>query len=72
MESTDITHLFDEYTQKYGKVFTIYFGSTPVVVLNDLDSIREALTTKSVDYAGRPPSTFGKNLLLHVFSCYPM
>ena len=60
MERTDIVPLFQEYIKKYGKVFTIYFGMTPVVVLNDLNSIKEALTTKSVDFAGRPPSTFGK------------
>ena len=60
MERTDIVPLFQDYIEKYGKVFTIYFGMTPVVVLNDLESIKEALTTKSVDFAGRPTSTFGK------------
>ena len=60
VDSTDLVKLFAGYSKKYGSVFTIQMGTTPIVVLNDLDSIREALTTKSVDFAGRPTSHFGK------------
>lgn len=39
---------------KYGSVFSLKIGSTPFLVLNDVDSIREALHHRAVDFAGRP------------------
>ncbi|XP_077870221.1 cytochrome P450 1A5-like [Saccoglossus kowalevskii] len=42
------------YGKKYGDVFTIKIGSQPVIVLNSLDVIKEALVKKQNDFAGRP------------------
>ncbi|KAL8578211.1 hypothetical protein ACOMHN_040972 [Nucella lapillus] len=40
--------------EKYGPVISIYIGPMLCVMLNDLDSITDALTHKGADYAGRP------------------
>ncbi|XP_077869938.1 cytochrome P450 1A5-like [Saccoglossus kowalevskii] len=42
------------YGKKYGDVFTMKIGSQPVIVLNSLDVIKEALVKKQNDFAGRP------------------
>ncbi|KAI1889963.1 hypothetical protein AGOR_G00168320 [Albula goreensis] len=39
---------------QYGKIFSFYIGSRPVVVLNGVQVIKEALLKKSVEFAGRP------------------
>ncbi|XP_041484003.1 steroid 17-alpha-hydroxylase/17,20 lyase-like [Lytechinus variegatus] len=43
-----------DLADKYGSVFSLKIGSTPFLVLNDVDSIREALHHRAVDFAGRP------------------
>nr|XP_006811123.1 PREDICTED: cytochrome P450 1A1-like [Saccoglossus kowalevskii] len=43
-----------KYGIKYGDIFTIKIGSQPVIVLNSLDVIKEALVKKQNDFAGRP------------------
>ncbi|XP_002730381.1 cytochrome P450 1A5-like [Saccoglossus kowalevskii] len=43
-----------KYGKKYGDVFTIKIGSQPVIVLNTVDVIKEALVKKQNDFAGRP------------------
>ncbi|XP_048829583.1 cytochrome P450 2D3-like isoform X4 [Brienomyrus brachyistius] len=47
---------------QYGKVFSLYFGGRPAVVINGLQAMKEAMVTKSVDFAGRPQDV----LLSHV------
>ncbi|XP_077862993.1 cytochrome P450 1A5-like [Saccoglossus kowalevskii] len=42
------------YGKEYGDVFTMKIGSQPVIVLNSLDVIKEALVKKQNDFAGRP------------------
>ncbi|XP_077862887.1 cytochrome P450 1A5-like [Saccoglossus kowalevskii] len=42
------------YGKKYGDVFTMKIGSQPVIVLNSIDVIKEALVKKQNDFAGRP------------------
>ncbi|CAH1274747.1 CYP1A1 [Branchiostoma lanceolatum] len=54
---------FIELTKRYGDVFSLKLGMTDVVVLNSLDTVREALVKKSVDFAGRP-----KTLTADVFT----
>ncbi|XP_071394511.1 cytochrome P450 2F2-like [Centroberyx affinis] len=39
---------------RYGKVFSLYFGGRPAVILNGTKAMREALVTKATDFAGRP------------------
>ncbi|XP_023682988.1 cytochrome P450 2F2-like [Paramormyrops kingsleyae] len=55
---------------QYGKVFSLYLGGRPAVVLNGLQAMKEAMVTKSVDFAGRPQGlmvshiTEGKGVIL--------
>ncbi|ESO91386.1 hypothetical protein LOTGIDRAFT_182666 [Lottia gigantea] len=44
---------FLRLSKKYGPVFTIYQGPFPVIVLNDIKSINEALIQRSTDYSNR-------------------
>ncbi|XP_030632125.1 cytochrome P450 2F2 [Chanos chanos] len=39
---------------RYGKVFSLYFGGRPAVILNGMSVMKEALIGKAVDFAGRP------------------
>ncbi|XP_040498560.1 cytochrome P450 1A1 isoform X2 [Ursus maritimus] len=41
-------------SQRYGDVLQIRIGSTPVLVLSGLDTIRQALVRQSDDFKGRP------------------
>ncbi|KAK2103359.1 cytochrome P450 1 sub A member 2 [Saguinus oedipus] len=41
-------------SQRYGDVLQIHIGSTPVVVLSGLDTIRQALVRQGDDFKGRP------------------
>uniref|UniRef100_I3NA55 Cytochrome P450 1A n=2 Tax=Ictidomys tridecemlineatus TaxID=43179 RepID=I3NA55_ICTTR len=41
-------------SQKYGDVMQIRIGTTPVVVLSGLDTIRQALVKQGDDFKGRP------------------
>ncbi|XP_077861915.1 cytochrome P450 1A1-like [Saccoglossus kowalevskii] len=43
-----------KYGKKYGDIFTIKIGGQPVIVLNTIDVIKEALVKKQNDFAGRP------------------
>ncbi|XP_038069232.1 cytochrome P450 1A1-like [Patiria miniata] len=43
-----------QLAQKYGDVYQIRIGSRPVVVLNGMETIKQALVKQSVDFAGRP------------------
>ncbi|MCC5602126.1 cytochrome P450 [Nostoc favosum] len=45
---------FTDLAKKYGDVFQIRIFSQPVVVLNRLETIREALLKQQGDFAGRP------------------
>ncbi|KAF4086066.1 hypothetical protein AMELA_G00101850 [Ameiurus melas] len=45
---------FERFAERYGNVYSLYFGRRPTVVLNGLKSIKEALVTKSADFSGRP------------------
>lgn len=42
----------------YGNVYSIFLGSKPVVVINGMKTIKEALVTKGIDFAGRPQDLF--------------
>ncbi|XP_073733563.1 cytochrome P450 1A2 isoform X2 [Callorhinus ursinus] len=41
-------------SQRYGDVLQIHIGSTPVLVLSGLDTIRQALVQQGEDFKGRP------------------
>ncbi|XP_029910524.1 cytochrome P450 2F2-like [Myripristis murdjan] len=52
----------ERLSARYGKVFSLYFGGRPAVILNGTKAMREALVTKATDFAGRP----GGLLLSHL------
>uniref|UniRef100_A0A667YHU9 Cytochrome P450, family 2, subfamily X, polypeptide 9 n=1 Tax=Myripristis murdjan TaxID=586833 RepID=A0A667YHU9_9TELE len=39
---------------RYGKVYSLFLGWRPAVVIHGLQAVREALVTRAVDFAGRP------------------
>ena len=39
----------------YGKVFSMRLGSREVIILNDIDTVKEALLQKGSDFSSRPP-----------------
>lgn len=43
-----------EWSEKYGDIYTISIYSKPVVIINSEAGLREALVSKSNDFAGRP------------------
>ncbi|MBE9167853.1 cytochrome P450 [Pleurocapsales cyanobacterium LEGE 06147] len=45
---------FTDLAKKYGNVFQVRIFSQPVVVLNGLETIRQALLKQQEDFAGRP------------------
>ncbi|XP_067090106.1 cytochrome P450 2F2-like [Osmerus mordax] len=61
---------FEKMAKRYGSVYSIYIGSRPAVVLNGFEAMKEALLTKSTDFAGRPQDmmvnriTRGKGVIL--------
>ncbi|KAG5262887.1 hypothetical protein AALO_G00280090 [Alosa alosa] len=44
----------DKLTERYGPVYSLYFGPRPAVVLASQKVIREALVSKATEFAGRP------------------
>ncbi|XP_075898968.1 cytochrome P450 2F2-like [Nelusetta ayraudi] len=54
----------------YGNVFTFYIGFRPVVVLNGLQAVKEALVNKASDFSGRPLNSLAKNSV-HPDACAP-
>ncbi|XP_035272684.1 cytochrome P450 2F2-like [Anguilla anguilla] len=49
-------------SERYGKVYSIYIGSKPAVVLNGLQAMKEALVIQSVELSGRPEDLFINHL----------
>lgn len=43
-----------KWGRKYGEIFRIRVLNEDIIVVNDVDLIKEALVTKSTDFAGRP------------------
>ncbi|KAM9471238.1 LOW QUALITY PROTEIN: cytochrome P450 2D10-like [Clarias gariepinus] len=54
---------FELLAERYGNVYSLYFGRSPVVVLNGLKAIKEALVTKSADFSGRPQNLLISHML---------
>ncbi|XP_060098781.1 cytochrome P450 2J6-like [Heteronotia binoei] len=47
-----------EMAKSYGNIYTLWFGHTPVVVLNGFQAVKDGLTTRPEDVAGRPLTPF--------------
>uniref|UniRef100_W5L180 Cytochrome P450 2D3-like n=1 Tax=Astyanax mexicanus TaxID=7994 RepID=W5L180_ASTMX len=45
---------FDKFAERYGNVYSLYFGGRPAVILNGFKAVKEALVTKAADFSGRP------------------
>ncbi|XP_066569724.1 cytochrome P450 2D3 isoform X2 [Amia ocellicauda] len=45
---------FEKLSKRYGKVYSVYFGGRPVVLLHGLQAVKEALMTRGVEFAARP------------------
>ncbi|XP_061100601.1 cytochrome P450 2F5-like [Conger conger] len=54
LDLVDLLNDLRKLSERYGKVYSIYLGRKPAVVLNGLQAMREALVTQSVEFAGRP------------------
>ncbi|XP_073454682.1 cytochrome P450 2G1-like [Aquarana catesbeiana] len=42
-----------EFAEKYGPVYTVYFGHNPIVVLSGYDTVKEALLDRGEEFGGR-------------------
>ncbi|XP_056595366.1 cytochrome P450 2D3-like isoform X5 [Triplophysa dalaica] len=49
-----ISLLYFQFSEQYGNVYGLFWGSKPAVVLNGFAVIKEALVTKAGDFSGRP------------------
>nr|XP_053635289.1 cytochrome P450 3A40-like [Cherax quadricarinatus] len=49
-----VTDFIGQYIQKYGKVFGFYIGSKPMLVVADLDLIRQVLVKDFHNFSNRP------------------
>uniref|UniRef100_A0ACB8FBT0 Uncharacterized protein n=2 Tax=Sphaerodactylus townsendi TaxID=933632 RepID=A0ACB8FBT0_9SAUR len=47
----------------YGNVYTLWLGSTPMVVVNGYQAVKEVLVTRSEDFAERPVPIFLQDLI---------
>ncbi|XP_054476279.1 cytochrome P450 2F2-like [Anoplopoma fimbria] len=49
---------FERLRKTYGNVYSLLLGTKPAVVINGMKTIKEALVTKGIDFAGRPQDLF--------------
>ena len=42
-----------DYRHKYGPIYTLWMGLTPMVIINDLEYAKDAFTVKKGEIAGR-------------------
>ncbi|NXM09301.1 CP2J6 protein, partial [Tyrannus savana] len=50
--------------KSYGNIFTLWVSNRPVVILQGFQAVKEGLTVRAEDVAGRPPGSF-HHLLSH-------
>uniref|UniRef100_A0ABM5FCC2 unspecific monooxygenase n=1 Tax=Pogona vitticeps TaxID=103695 RepID=A0ABM5FCC2_9SAUR len=55
LKTSFLSKALQQLSEKYGPVFTVYFGGDPVVVLHGYDAIKEALTDRGDEFAPRGP-----------------
>ncbi|XP_012718401.2 cytochrome P450 2B4 [Fundulus heteroclitus] len=49
---------FERLRKSYGNVYSLFIGPRPVVVINGLKAMKEAMVIKATDFAGRPQDMF--------------
>ncbi|XP_054838684.1 cytochrome P450 2J6-like [Eublepharis macularius] len=50
--------ILTEVAKSHGDIFTLWFGPSPVVILNGFQAVKDGLTTHPEDVAGRPVTPF--------------
>ncbi|XP_054839754.1 cytochrome P450 2J6-like [Eublepharis macularius] len=50
--------MLTEVAKSHGDIFTLWFGPSPVVILNGFQAVKDGLTTHPEDVAGRPVTPF--------------
>ncbi|XP_072843072.2 cytochrome P450 2C18-like [Pogona vitticeps] len=53
LKTTFLSKTLEQLSEKYGPVFTVHFGRSPVVVLHGYDTIKEALIDHADEFAPR-------------------
>ncbi|XP_067317336.1 cytochrome P450 2G1-like [Anolis sagrei] len=53
IKSSEILKSLLKLSERYGPVFTVYFGTKPIVVLCGHDAVKEALVDKADEFSGR-------------------
>lgn len=51
-----------QLARTHGSVFTLWLGSTPIVVLSGFRAVKEALVSNSEQFSGRPLTPFFQDL----------
>ncbi len=46
--------LCPQLAKRYGNVYSLFIGHRPVVIVNGLQALKEALVNKAADFSGRP------------------
>lgn len=46
----------NQFAEKYGPVFSLYFGTVPVVFVHGLQAVKEVLVARGMEFADRPES----------------
>ncbi|KAG7523206.1 cytochrome P450 2F2-like [Solea senegalensis] len=49
---------FERLRKTYGNVYSLYLGPKPLVMINGMKAMKEALVTRASDFAGRPQDLF--------------
>jgi len=57
LDVRNLTNSFKKLSLKYGDIFSIFIGQTPVVVLNSYDLIKDAFSRS--EFSGRPGNFSG-------------
>ncbi|XP_032996500.1 cytochrome P450 2C19-like isoform X3 [Lacerta agilis] len=53
VKTNNLAQVLQEFSEKYGSVFTMYFGAERVVVLHGYDAVKEALIDRGDEFAAR-------------------
>lgn len=52
-----------QLTNIYGNIYTVWLGTTPVIVLNGYKAVKDGLVTNTDEITGRPLTPFFKDLM---------
>uniref|UniRef100_A0A670I029 unspecific monooxygenase n=1 Tax=Podarcis muralis TaxID=64176 RepID=A0A670I029_PODMU len=53
LKTNNLAQVLQEFSEKYGSVFTMYFGAERIVVLHGYDAVKEALIDRGDEFAAR-------------------